>query len=159
MQEKFIADIDSHQKIIYKVCHLYTNCQDDFNDLYQDIVLQLWKSYSKFKGKSKLSTWIYRVSLNTALYNLRQEKTKLQLDSLVQLHFDIPAIDDSDKNDSVNRVKELLNKLTDIEKALITLYLDDYSHEEISEIMGITQTNVATKISRIKQKLKKMFNN
>ncbi len=159
MQEKFLTEIDKHQKIIFKICHLYTNNSADFNDLYQDIVLQLWKSYPKFKGFSKLSTWVYRVSLNTALYKLRREKTKIQLDTLVQIHNNIPEISDSENNENIERVKALLNKLTDIEKALITLYLDEYSINEISEIMGITQTNVATKISRIKQKLKRMYNN
>ena len=158
-QDKFISEIDSHQNIIYKICHLYTNNKIDFKDLYQDIVLQLWKSYSNFKGKSKLSTWIYQVSLNTALYKIRQEKSKLHLDTLAQFHYDIPEISDSDKKENIEKVKELLSELTDIEKALITLYLDEYSYNDISEIMGITKTNVATKINRIKQKLRMMFNN
>lgn len=159
IQDKFISEINSHQNIIYKICHLYTNNTIDFKDLYQDIVLQLWKSYPTFKGKSKLSTWIYQVSLNTALYKLRQEKSKLNLDSLAQFHYDIPEIYDSAKKENIERVKDLVRELTDIEKALITLHLDEYSYDEISEIMGITKTNVATKISRIKQKLKMMFNN
>jgi RNA polymerase sigma-70 factor (ECF subfamily) len=82
MQDKFISEIDSHQNIIYKICHLYTNSTIDFTDLYPDISLQLWKSYPNFKGKAKLSVWIYQVSLNTALYKLRQEKSKLHLDTL-----------------------------------------------------------------------------
>lgn len=159
VQEKFISEIDSHQNIIYKICHLYTNSTIDFKDLYQDIVLQLWKSYPDFKGKSRLSTWIYQVSLNTALYKLRQEKNKLHIDTLAQFHYELPDINDSDKKEHIEKVKELLSVLTDIEKALITLHLDEYSYNEISEIMGITQTNVATKINRIKQKLRMMFNN
>jgi RNA polymerase sigma-70 factor (ECF subfamily) len=138
---------------------LYTNSTIDFKDLYQDIVLQLWKSYPNFKSKSKLSTWIYQVSLNTALYKRRLENSRLHLDTLAQFHYDIPEITDSDKKENIERVKELLSALTDIEKALITLYLDEYSYDEISEIMGITQTNVATKINRIKQKLRMRFNN
>ncbi len=155
IQDKFISEIDSHQNIIYKICHLYTNNTIDFKDLYQDIVLQLWKSYPNFKGKSKLSTWIYQVSLNTALY----KQSKLHLDTIAQFHYDIPEISDSDKTENMERVKELMSALTDIEKALITLHLDEYSYEEISEIMGITKTNVATKINRIKQKLRMVFNN
>ncbi|MDR2039529.1 MAG: RNA polymerase sigma factor [Bacteroidales bacterium] len=159
VQDKFVSEINPHQKIIYKICYLYTNNSTDFNDLYQEIILQLWKSYSKFEGKSKLSTWIYRVSLNTALYRLRQEKNRLQIDLLSQLHYDIPEIEDFEKKESVERVKELLGNLSDIEKAIITLYLDEYSHDEISEIMGITKTNIATRINRIKLKLKQKFNN
>ncbi len=159
IHDKFILEIDEHQNIIYKICHLYTNNTLDFKDLYQDIILQLWKSYPNFKGKSKLSTWIYQVSLNTALYKLRQEKSKLHLDSIAQFHYEIPEIEDSDTKKNIERIKELFSELTNIEKALITLHLDEYSYDEISEIMGITKTNVATKISRIKQKLKKMFNN
>ncbi len=159
IQAKFINEIDSHQNIIYKICHLYTNCTVDFKDLYQDIVLQLWKSYPNFKGKSKLSTWIYQVSLNTALYKLRQEKSRFQLDTLAQFHYEIPEISDSCQRENIEKVKELLGVLTGIEKALISLHLDEYSYDEISEIMGITQTNVATKINRIKQKLKMKFNN
>lgn len=159
IHDKFISEIDSHQNIIYKICHLYTNSTIDFKDLYQDIVLQLWKSYPSFKGKSKLSTWIYQVSLNTALYKRRQERSRLRLDTLAQFHYELPEITDSDKKENIERVKELLSSLTDIEKALITLHLDEYSYDEISEIMGITQTNVATKINRIKQKLRLMFNN
>lgn len=159
LQDKFISEIEPHQKIIYKICHLYTNNSMDFNDLYQEIVLQLWKSYPKFKGKSKLSTWIYQVSLNTALYKLRQEKSKLKLDALAQFHYEIPEAFNTEKLEAVEKIKELLSKLTNIEKALTTLYLDEYSYEEISEIMGITKTNVATKINRIKHKLKMKFNN
>ncbi len=159
IQDKFVAEIDSHQNIIYKICHLYTNNMIDFEDLYQDIVLQLWKSYPNFKAKSKLSTWIYQVSLNTALYKLRQEKNKLNLDALIQIHHNIPEISDPEKMENIESVKELLNELSNIEKALITLHLDEYSYDEISEIMGMTKTNVATKISRIKQKLRKMLNN
>lgn len=129
-------------------------------DMYQDIVLQLWKSYSTFQGKSKLSTWIYQVSLKTALYRLRQEKGKLNIVPVVRSHFDIPEISDPDKlrNIEIERVKELLYELNDIEKALITLYLDEYSNEEIAGIMGISTTNVSTRINRIKQKLKMIFN-
>ena len=159
VQDKFVSEINPHQKIIYKICYLYTNNSTDFNDLYQEIILQLWKSYSKFEGKSKLSTWIYQVSLNTALYRLRQERSRLQIDLFSRVYYDIPEIDDSEKKENIERVKELLSNLTDIEKALITLYLDEYSHDEISGIMGITKTNVATKINRIKQKLKQMYNN
>ncbi len=92
VQEKFISEIDSHQNINYKIFHLYTNSTIDFKDLYQDIVLQLWKSYPDFKGKSKLSTWIYQVSLNTALYKLRHEKNKLHIDTLAQFHYELPDI-------------------------------------------------------------------
>ena len=157
IQDRFIFEIDAHQKIIYKICHIYTSNSVDFNDLYQEIVLQLWKSYPKFEGKSKLSTWIYQVSLNTALYKLRREKSRLQAGFLSPYHYDIPEIDDSEKKECVEQVKELLSELTGIEKALITLYLDEYSNDEISEIMGITKTNVATKINRIKQKLKRKY--
>lgn len=157
--EKFISEIDAHQKIIYKVCHLYTSNQADFNDLYQDIVLQLWKSYPNFKGNSKLGTWIYRVSLNTALYKLRQQKVKMLTDTVSQINYDLPDMPESDPKDYIEKVKELFVVLTDIEKAFMTLYLDEYSYEEISLIMGISKTNVSTKINRIKQKLKITFNN
>lgn len=158
-QDRFISDIDEHQKIIYKICHLYTNNETDFNDLYQDIVLQLWKSYTNFEGRSKLSTWIYQVALNTALYQLRKEKDKFQINLLTPSHYDIPEIPDAEKKESLLLIKELLNELSGLEKALITLYLDEYSHDEISGIMGISKTNVATRINRIKLKMKKLLNN
>jgi RNA polymerase sigma-70 factor (ECF subfamily) len=157
-QERFLAEIEKHRKIIYKVCHLYTDTDTDFSDLYQEIVLHLWKGFANFQGKSKISTWIYKVAINTAIYKLRQDKIKIPFDPLKQDHYDIPDVNDREEKEKMEMLKNLIGQLTEIEKAIITLHLDEYSYNDISDIIGITKTNVATKVHRIKKKLSLMLN-
>lgn len=141
---------------MYKVCYTYTNCNDDLNDCYQEIVVNLWKAYPKFRGECKLSTWIYRISINTAISFIRIHKKSPKTIPLIVNAHEL----EEDKN-IVKEIKELyslINRLGNIEKALILLWLEEKSYDEIAEITGISKTNVGVKIMRIKNKLKKMYN-
>lgn len=138
---------------------MYCDDIQDSEDLFQEIVLQLWKSYSGFKGESKVSTWMYRVALNTAITRLR--KAKRRPDYLRIIHDNVNVADGgSDRLDLQYDVELQLaiNTLNKFDRALMMLYLDEKSYSEISEIMGITESNVGVKINRIKNKLKSILN-
>ena len=153
-KERFIKAIKENQGLIYKVTILYTNNLQDKEDLYQEIVFQLWKSFDTFKDYSKLSTWMYRVAMNTAIYNLKKNKRQIGSTSIDKL---VEPFTNNEENFEEERIKLLhkhIQQLNLLEKGIILLYLEGKSHEEIGEIIGITVSNVGTKISRIKLKLK-----
>ena len=133
VEQEFLSVIREYERVIYKVCYLYTTPNATLNDLYQDVVLNLWRAYPKFRRECKVSTWIYRIALNTCISFIRKETQAM----LKQLY-------------------RMINRLGPLEKSIILLYLEEKSYEEIAEITGLTVTNVATKISRIKDKLRKM---
>ena len=151
----FIALINEYKRVIYKICYLYSNSEDDLKDLYQDVVLNLWHSYQTFKGECKLSTWVYRVALNTSISLIRREKKRKK--NVPLLDFDIPYQETS-KMEDIELMYRLINRLQNTDKMLILLWLEEKSYDEISEIIGISKTNVAVKLSRAKIKLKNMFN-
>ena len=161
-KDKFIAIVKEHRTLIYKVCCSYCQDADSRNDLQQDILLQLWGSLSKYDGSTKLSTWIYRIALNTAISfyrkNKKHQEKKINLDDDVIISLPSSEVDYQHK-ESITLLYQFINKLNDFDKALILLYLDEYKYEEIAEILGISKTNVATKISRIKQILKNQIVN
>jgi len=125
--------------------------------LKQEILIQLWKAFPKFRNESKLSTWIYRIALNTAISNLRKEKRKVKSQEITENCREINMFQEAELKEEVIQLYRLIYSLNDLEKAIILLYLDDQSYSEIAEIVGITETNTATKISRIKSKLKNQF--
>ena len=151
----FIALINEYKRIIYKICYLYSNSEDDLKDLYQDVILNLWKSYQTFNGECKLSTWVYKVTLNTSISLLRREKKRKN--NVPILDMDIPYQETS-KLEDVELMYRLINRLQNVDKILILLWLEERSYEEISEIVGISKTNVAVKLLRAKVKLKNMLN-
>lgn len=154
-QEKYFVDmIRQYEPIIYKVSSFYADQNQSINDLYQEVVLNLWKAYPSFRGESKISTWIYRIALNTCITFFRRAGSQ---PVYVNLEIDVPEAAES--GDEIKELYALINRLGKIERALILLYLDEKSYKEISDITGLTVTNVATKISRIKEKLKQMSNN
>ena len=158
-KEEFIKSVEEYKGIINKISFAYTNNIDDRNDLKQEILIQLWKSYPKFSHKSKLSTWIYRVALNTAISNLRKTKRKIREVELSKKYYQIPDPNiNSEYDDNLKILYELIYRLNDLERAIVFLYLEDLSYCEIAGIVGISETNVATKLSRIKLKLKNQFN-
>lgn len=153
-KDRFTKVIKKNEGLIFKVAILYTSSLQDREDLYQEIVFQLWKSFDSFNEQSKLSTWMYRVALNTAIYNLKQSKRRIETTS-IELETMLFA-DDFDKTEE-ERIKllyEHVQLLNLLEKGIILLYLEGKSHEEIASIIGITISNVGTKISRIREKLK-----
>ncbi len=157
MEKEFIELINDYRALIYKVCNLYCRDPEHRKDLFQEVVLQLWKSFPSFKRQSAYSTWIYRISLNTAISNFRKESKHGGL-SLTTLAFQIPDMyggeDEKEKRTSLHQA---IDKLTEIEKAIIMLYLDEKTYEEISEIIGISNSNVGVRLNRIKNKLTKLI--
>lgn len=153
-EHEFIAMIKANERVIYKVCYLYTTPRNTLNDLYQEVVLNLWKSFPKFRQECKVSTWIYRIALNTCISFIRKDKN---VPEIVSLTLENDRTDDDDETEAMLRkLYRMINQLGQLEKSIILLYLEDKSYEEISEITGLTVTNVATKLSRIKEKLRKM---
>ena len=150
----FVGVIQENEGIIYKIARTYTKTSDDRNDLYQEIVYQLWKSFHTFEGKAKISTWIYRVALNTSISQWKKEKRrgyKVELDHLFLKQVEGYS---SEFEERLELVYEQINRLSKIEKGLILLFLDGKKYEEIAEITGFSSTNVGTRISRIKSKMK-----
>ncbi len=154
VEQEFLAVIRLYDKVIYKVCYIYTTRNATLNDLYQEVVINLWRAFPKFRGECKISTWIYRIALNTCISFMRKEKN---VPELVTLTYETDRVAEDDELQSMLReLYRLINQLGQLDKSIILLYLEDKSYEEISEITGLTTTNVATKLNRIKQKLRNM---
>ena len=155
-KDKFISVIKKHQNLVFKICFSYCSKPEDRKDLEQEILLQLWKSFIKFDGHVKISTWIYKIALNTAISFYRSDRKTngktvpidTSIISLSTLEFD------SEIEENISILYKLINELNGFDKALILLYLDDNKYKDIADILGITETNVATKINRIKKILK-----
>ncbi len=154
IEEKvFIQLLNEHQKIVHKVCNLYMDSYTDKEDLFQEITLQAWKAYGNFRGESKFSTWLYRVALNTAITFFRKEKKN----AFIYSTDNIPDISNNEQDPIEAKLKSMyiaISHLSKIDKAIVMLYLEDYSYAEISETIGITANNIAVKMNRIKIKLK-----
>ncbi|MDR2955432.1 MAG: sigma-70 family RNA polymerase sigma factor [Prevotella sp.] len=150
--KQFLEMIRQNEGVIYKVASFYADKEQPLGDLYQEVVLNLWKAFPSFRGESKYSTWIYRIALNTCVSFYRRRKNI----SYVDISMDIP--DTVENNEQIQELYRLIGRLGKIERALVLLYLDDKSYKEIAEITDLSVTNVATKLSRIKDKLKKMSN-
>ena len=150
-KNNFIEIISENEKIILKITSFYTDNKQDAEDLYQETVLNLWKAFKNFKNQSKISTWIYRIALNTAVTQIRKNKKQPKKTTLNE---QIQEINIEKHNNLLDKLHKQIRKLNELEKALILLYLENKNYETISEITGLSETNVATRISRIKQKLK-----
>lgn len=160
-KNKFIQIIKENQNLVFKICYSYCHDSEDRKDLEQEIILQLWKSFKKFDGRVKISTWMYRVALNTAISFYRKtsnhNKKHLPIDESI---ISLPNIEKTtDLEENISLLYKSIDKFNKIDKALMLLYLDNNKYKDIAEILGISETNVATKISRIKNELKKQFNN
>ncbi len=158
MEREFTELVNNHKGIIYKVCHLYCQDSEDTKDLFQEIVIQLWKAYPGFRREAKISTWIYKIALNTALTSLKKEGRNKLSKSISEADFEIPALESTD-NEHINTLYQAIQQLTEIEKAIIMLYLDEKNYDEITDIIGISKTNVGVKLNRIKLKLSKIIKN
>jgi RNA polymerase sigma-70 factor (ECF subfamily) len=147
LEKKFVALLEENAGIIYKVTRIYAGNSDDAEDLRQEVIYQAWRSYSRFKGESKFSTWLYKIALNTALtHKAKEEKRK-----------SIPEQSVISMSETLSDSKELLIKyirqFNDAEKLIIMLHLDGYSNDDIALIAGISKNHVAVKLHRIKEKL------
>lgn len=140
------------------MCNIYCDNEDDRNDLFQEIVVQLWKSFPSFRKESKFSTWMYRVALNTAITSFKKAKRRPDQSRLTYENFQIESEDyDTETEENIKRLHQAVARLTGIEKSIILLYLENKKYEEIAEITGITQNYVRVKMNRIKKKLKKLM--
>ena len=155
----FIKAIQEHEKLIFKLASFYTDCKDDRDDLVQEIIYSLWKSFETFKQRSSLATWIYRVAMNVSIFHLKQKKKRGQSVSidLQVLNFSDTAYDDYEEKLQV--LQNLIKDLNLYDKGILMLYLENKSHTEIAEIIGISKSNVGTKLSRIKEKLRQQVSN
>lgn len=158
-ETEFTQLIENNQGIVHKVCRIYTDTPEEHEDLFQEIVLQLWRSFDSFEGKSKFSTWMYRVGLNTAITLIRKKKRNLPTSSIdSQTYFDLKANEvDEAQEEQLRVLYAAIKKLNDVERALVLLYLEDMSYKEISATMGITEVNARVKMSRIRVKLKELM--
>ncbi len=156
-QETFAKLIEEHKLILYKVANSYCRNQDDRPDLIQEVLIQLWFSFDRFDGRSKFSTWMYQIALNVAISFYRSGKRRIQ----DAIPLDEPGLEIGmtdqllpEMGDDLRLLYQAISQLDDMNRALILLYLDGYKHIEIAEIIGISETNVATRINRIKQRLR-----
>lgn len=157
-QEKEFTDLlMQHQHIIYKICLMYANEKEDIADLYQETVYNLWKSYTRFENRSSFSTWVYRITLNICITDVRQRKRKGVTCSLEQTTFSL--LDERDpKQEMMKEMYRMIHGLNKLERMYIMLWLDGKTYEEIAEIIGTSRNQVATTLHRIKEKLKNKAN-
>ena len=159
LEKQFVAELEQNQNIIHKVCRSYTNNDAAHKDLFQEITIQLWKAYPKFRGDSKFSTWMYRVAFNTAISLYRKNKRTVDT---APLYDNLKELEYQEYDDEHDRQLDMLYKaihnLNDIEKALALLYKEEKSYKEIAETLGITEINARVKMNRTKNKLKKLLN-
>ena len=154
----FLEMIQEHQGIITNLCVLYYPYFEDQRDARQDIILQLWKSFPSFRGESKLSTWIYKVSLNTILSKIKKESKAALTETLGPQHNSL-VISHNSYDDDLQLLNHLLQSLKPLDKAVIILYLEGYKNKEISQMLDLTATNVSTRLSRVKAELSAKFKN
>lgn len=158
VQERFLHLLEKNIGMIIKISRAYSKIRQDREDLMNDITLELWKSFKNFNGDSKISTWIYRVALNTSMNYKRKTSKDSLFSSFDELkEKDTPSwLIEEDNSLELQVLYNCIDELNEINKAIILLYLDGNSHDEISEIMGVSKTNVGTRISRIKEQIKNL---
>lgn len=156
LKERFVQMIEAHQGLINSLCSLYYQQREDQHDARQDIILQLWKSFPAFRGESKVSTWIYKVGLHTILSKLRKEIKLPKSESLDgATALSVPTQPPAD--DEVQQLKQLLHSLQEVDKAIMVLHLEGYQNKEISSMLGLTPTNISTRMNRVKATLKEQY--
>lgn len=157
-EKEFLEKIDRHKGIIFKISKMYMDNRDDQNDLFQEIIYQVWKSFHTFEGKSEFSTWLYRIALNTAIIFLKSEKRRsfIRNDdvSLYKIKEDEYNFEDEQ---NLKRMYECIQKLNPIDKALIFYYLEDFSGKQMAEQLGLSEGNARVKLNRAKEKLKELI--
>ena len=154
-EREFLSHLKEHRNIIYKLVHLYANTEEDKKDLYQEIVLQAWKSYPAFRGDAKFSTWLYRLCLNT-IFTVQKKTNRIEYTDTAKyedIYFTLSG------NDEADRLYKAIRTLSETERAIISLHLEGYDNMEVSEFLGITANLVGVKLHRIKQQLATLLKN
>lgn len=162
MKEKetmFLGRLEKHKGILYKVSRMYMDAHADQEDLFQEIILQLWRSYDTFRDEAQFSTWMYRVAINTALVFLKKDKKKVDRYSLSSDDIKEEDTDAAEKEDQLNHFYKAVQKLEKIDKAIIFYQLEGFSHREIADNLGISEGNARVKLNRAKEKLKEIIKN
>ena len=156
MELEFAQTVREHKGTIYTVCYMFSNNPDEVADLFQEILINLWKGFPKFRGESNVRTWIYRISLNTCISS---ERKKSRMVETLPLTMDINLFSDSDdESKQVQMLRDRINKLGTFDRAIVLLWLENLSYDEIGAIVGISAKNVSVRLVRIKEQLKKMSN-
>jgi len=157
-RQYFQEIIEQHKGILYKVARAYCKNVEDRQDLIQEMMIQIWKSIHKYDKQLKISTWLYRISLNVAISFYRKQSTRANKYTVLnEQTAQIPIDDKTEDELKLNLLEQFIDELKEIDKALMILYLEDKGHAEIAEIIGLSVSNVGTKIGRIKDKLKTRF--
>lgn len=157
LEKEFLDMIAAEERLIYKVCYVYAKDQDNLNDLFQEVVLNLWKGFPRYRGDSKLTTWIYSIAMKTCITFLRRSSTRPQTVPITENVVGLMT-DENEMTGQLQELNRLINQLGKLERALILLWLEERSYQEMADILGISKNNVAVKLNRIKEKLKKMSN-
>ena len=153
---QFTKIIKEYRKTIYTVCYFYSKDSEEVNDLYQEILINLWKGFEKFRGESSLKTWIWRVSLNTCNNQNRKKKSSVQT---IPLSVDIDLYNDDDvQSKQIQMLYDRINRLDVFDRAIILLWLENMNYQDIADVVGISLSNVTTRLFRIKEQLKSMSN-
>jgi RNA polymerase sigma factor (sigma-70 family) len=154
-EAQFLALIKEHQAMVHKICYLYRDSREDREDLFQEITFQLWKAWPTFKGEAKVTTWMYRVALNTAIAVFRKKRPDIEYAPV------LPDLPDEQQNEELalrhERLFSVLKLLDDNEKAIITLYFEEMTYQQIADVMGISENYVGVKLNRIKSKIQKLL--
>ncbi|MNJ97141.1 ECF RNA polymerase sigma factor SigW [compost metagenome] len=156
-EKEFLDQVETHKGIIHKISRMYMDDDDDQKDLFQEIICQLWKSYDSFNHQSKFSSWMYRVALNTAIVYFKKQKRKEDAYATIAQEIEVPTDDAETKEIQLAHFYKALQQLDKIEKALMFYFLEDYSHKEIGENLGISEGNARVKLNRAKNKLKELI--
>jgi len=157
--QKFLGFLNENTAVIRKVCRLYTDSPNDFHDCFQEVVLQLWKSYDSFRGDAKASTWVYRVALNVCLSQLKLRKRQVAstpIDPEMAQRWADEAYDTTEEK-QIQQLYAAIRQLKELDRAIILLYLEERSYDEIANILGISQSNVGVRINRVKKQLNQLI--
>ncbi len=155
LESAFLEMVSEYQNIVHKVCRMYRDKREDQEDLFQEILYQLWKAFPAFRQEAKISTWMYRIALNTAITAFRKRRVKVEFNNSIPEIYHPP--DSAEISENEERMFEALRRLNSAEKAIISLYLEDYSYKEIAEVVGISENYVGVQINRAKVKLKNLL--
>lgn len=159
-ENEFLEVLQTNTLLVKKVCCMYSENKEDKQDLEQEICLQLWRAYPNFKGNSKISTWLYKVALNTAITFFKKQKKKQGQNEICQEFYELSSNnEDSDQAEKLVEMHKAISNLSKIEKALVMLYIDEKPYDEIADILGISAVNARVKLTRIKEKLRQTVNN
>lgn len=156
LEKEFVHQLKENQRIVHKMCRIYTDNQEDHEDLFQEITIEVWKAYPRFRGDAKFSTWMYRIALNVAMTSLKRKK--IPMDTSFEIsNISIKNEDYHDDSDKLKSMYDAIHQLSQEEKALIMMFLDDKPYREIGEILNITEGNARVRMNRAKNNLKNLI--